>query len=122
MVEKRLMVLADFPEERWPSMDLCAEMLVRHLTAEQDQHFRVCRWCPPFRHRLDRLPILKKRAFNADRLINRFWDYPRALRARVGCFDLFHIADHSYSQLALALPPGRTGVFCYDLDAFRCLL
>src|SRR5262249_2412210 len=34
-------------------------------------------------------------------------------------FDLFHVADHTYSQLALVLPRGRTGVYCHDLDAFE---
>ena len=42
--------------------------------------------------------------------------------APAGEFDLFHIADHSYSQLVHVLPPDRTGVFCHDLDTFRCLL
>src|SRR5262249_58441189 len=61
---------------------------------------------------------------NADRLLNRFWDYPRLLGrlARRGGFDLFHLVDHSYAQLVLALPPGRVVVTCHDLDAFRCLL
>jgi glycosyltransferase involved in cell wall biosynthesis len=30
--------------------------------------------------------------------------------------------DHSYAQLVHVLPPERTGVFCHDLDTFRCLL
>src|SRR5262249_25372832 len=37
-------------------------------------------------------------------------------------FDLFHVADHSYSQLLHALPSERTGVFCHDLDAYASLL
>src|SRR5205823_1258570 len=36
--------------------------------------------------------------------------------------DLFHVVDHSYAQLVHTLPPERTGVYCHDLDAFRCLL
>ncbi|HEY2158802.1 MAG TPA: glycosyltransferase, partial [Isosphaeraceae bacterium] len=51
-------------------------------------------------------------------------DYPRHLRrlARRDPFDVYHIIDHSYAQLALALPPGRAVVTCHDLDAFRCLI
>ena len=61
-------------------------------------------------------------AFNADRLLNRLWDYPRRLRRRAVEFDLFHVCDHSYAQLVHALPAGRVGVYCHDLDAFRSLL
>ena len=39
-----------------------------------------------------------------------------------GDFDLFHVVDHTYAQLVHALPADRTGVYCHDLDAFRCLL
>jgi glycosyltransferase involved in cell wall biosynthesis len=39
-----------------------------------------------------------------------------------GAFDLFHLCDHSYSHLVHGLPADRTGVFCHDLDTFRCLL
>jgi glycosyltransferase involved in cell wall biosynthesis len=34
----------------------------------------------------------------------------------------FHLVDHSYSHLLHYLPKDRTGVYCHDLDAFRCLL
>src|SRR5205823_211201 len=33
----------------------------------------------------------------------------------------YHVADHSYAHLARALPAGRTGVYCHDVDAFRSL-
>src|SRR5262249_48681405 len=36
--------------------------------------------------------------------------------------DLFHVVDHSYAQLLHGLPAERSGVFCHDLDTFRCLL
>ena len=74
--------------------------------------------------RFGRLPWLGRgrAAFNADRLLNRLWHYPRWLRGRTADFDLFHVCDHSYAQLVHVLPTGRTGVFCHDLDAFRCLL
>jgi glycosyltransferase involved in cell wall biosynthesis len=124
-------VLCDFPEEGWHSMDLCGEMLLRELHELRHgfqglhlgQGVRAERVCPPFRRCCGRLPVLGRRrtAFNADRLLNRFWTFPRHLRARLGDFDLFHVCDHSYAHLAHALPAGQTGVYCHDLDAFRCL-
>jgi glycosyltransferase involved in cell wall biosynthesis len=118
----RLALLADFPEEGWPSMDLAAEMLLRE--ARLAERFRVERVCPPFRRCLTRIPWLGRRGatVNADRLLNRFWDFPRHLRRRRDEFDLFHLCDHSYSQLALEVPAEQVGVFCHDLDTFRCLL
>ncbi len=59
---------------------------------------------------------------NLDRLANRFFDYPRHLRDLRSNVDLFHIVDHSYSQLVHSLPAERTVVTCHDLDTFRCLL
>jgi glycosyltransferase involved in cell wall biosynthesis len=65
---------------------------------------------------------MKRIGFNADRLVNRFITYPSHLRTIRNEFDCFHIVDHSYAQLVRALPAERTGVFCHDLDAFRCLI
>jgi glycosyltransferase involved in cell wall biosynthesis len=120
----RLAILCDYPEEGWPSMDLCAEMLCRQLSAEHSASVRAIRICPNFRRRARALPLVGKRkaALNLDRLLNRFWDYPRYLRRRVGEYDCFHLCDHSYAQLVHELPRQRTGVQCHDLDAFRCLL
>jgi glycosyltransferase involved in cell wall biosynthesis len=120
----RLGVAADFAEEGWPSMDVCAEMLLAHAGPASAGRLRAERLGPPFRRRLGRLPGLGRRAgaLNTDRLLNRLWDYPRHLRRRAHAFDLFHVVDHSYSQLGHVLPPGAAGVFCHDLDTFRCLL
>jgi len=120
----RLAVVCDFREEGWPSMDLVAEMLLAELHSGGAGPVRAERVCPPFRRRFGALPLLGRRrlAFNADRLLNRFWDYPRHLRRRRHEFDLFHLCDHSYAQLLGELPPGSAGVFCHDLDTFRCLL
>ena len=121
----RLAVLFDYPEEHWASMDHCAEMLLENLQAHHADQVEAQRVCPPFRRVLERVPVLGRSgaAYNADRLLNRFRCYPAYVRRRVaGEFDLFHIADHSYAALALELPPERTGVFCHDLDAFRCIL
>ncbi len=118
----RLALLPDFREENWPSMDLCADMLRDRLETESDTE--VSCLCPEFRRRLGAIRVLGRRgwAINADRFLNRHWDYPRYLREKLTGYDAFHICDHSYAQLALGLPADRTGVFCYDLDAFRSLL
>ncbi len=116
-------MLTDFPEEGWPSMDLCGEMLLRHLPREGPFAVEATRLCPPFRRLANRLPVVGRRhaAFNADRLLNRFILFPRFARRAVKRFDLFHVADHTYAQLVHALPAARTGVYCHDVDAFRCL-
>ena len=45
------------------------------------------------------------------------------MRSRVASeYELFHIVDHSYSQLVHRLPAGRTIVTCHDLDTFRSVL
>lgn len=119
-----LAVIADFEEEAWPSMDLCAEMLLAYLSKDHISSVRAIRICPKFRSRAGVVPIIgnRKEARNLDRLLNRFWDYPHYLRRHSGAFDFFHVCDHSYSQLVHELPSQHTGVFCHDQDAFRCLL
>lgn len=122
----RVAVVCDYPEEGWPSMDLTGEMILAHLASGHPGAIAAARVCPPFRHRLGRLPVVGRLgpARNVDRLLNRMHDYPRALGqiARRGDFDIYHLADHSYAQLVHALPPGRAVVTCHDLDTFRCLL
>jgi glycosyltransferase involved in cell wall biosynthesis len=122
----RVALVCDLVEEGWPSMDLFGDMILTHLRGEHAGRVAATRICPPFRRRLTRWPLVRRhrQARNADRLLNRFWDYPRALSrlVRQGGFDLFHIVDHSYSQLVHVLPAGRTVVTCHDVDTFRCLL
>ena len=103
---------------------LIVEMLCRHLTNDYSAELKVEQLCSPYRRRATILPFLGKKrvSINADRLANRMWDYPRYLRGRRDQFDLFHVADHSYSQLVHVLPADRTGIYCHDLDTFRCLL
>ncbi len=126
MTRARVAVVCDYPEEGWPSMDLVGEMIFSHLSRGHGRSFDVGLVRPPFRRRATRLPVVGRGrgAANADRLLNRFYDYPRVLRraARRGEFDLYHLADHSYAQLVHELPPGRAVVTCHDLDTFRCLL
>lgn len=117
----QLCILPDFTEESWPSMDLCADMLMASLPSA-DPQFLVRRFSPRFRRRFGRLPGMGRRGANADRFLNRLWDYPRQARHIASQFDLFHLVDHSYSQLIHELPSGRAGVYCHDLDTFRCLL
>ena len=120
MSPPRIAVLMDYAAEGWPSMDLCGEMLAEQL--EQRSDVEVERVQPEFRTRAGILLGEHKLGKNTDRVFNRYYDYPRALRQVVGRCDYFHVVDHSYSQLALTTPPERTGVFCHDLDTFRCLL
>ncbi len=119
----RLAVLFDFPEEGWPSMDLTAGMLAEAVPRVAPDVAAV-RVLPPFVRLFGRLPLAgrTRAAFNADRLWNRMLRYPRHAGRLAGDFDAFHVTDHSYAQLVHALPARRTGVFCHDLDAFRCLL
>ncbi len=120
----RVAVISDFVEERWPSMDLVAEMLSDHLAREHAQSFEVelvrPRFIWPSSGRNRR--ITKNRWFAAARLFNRFAVYPRWIVRNRARFDIFHIADHSYSHLIHHLPPDRCIVTCHDLDTFKCLL
>jgi glycosyltransferase involved in cell wall biosynthesis len=120
----RIGLICDFVEENWPSMDLVADMVFEHLEREHASTLEVTRICPPLRRRLGLLPgIGASPVFqNADRLFNRFVDYRRSLKHRAKEFDLFHLVDHSYSQLIHNLPAGRSVVTCHDLDTFRCVL
>ena len=104
-------------------MDLCGDMLLDHLPRDGPLRIEAARLCPPFRRLATRVPVVGRRhaAFNADRLLNRFVHFPQCACHAIQRFDLFHVADHSYGQLVHALPAGRTGVYCHDVDAFRCL-
>jgi glycosyltransferase involved in cell wall biosynthesis len=117
----RLAVLCDFREERWLSMDLVGDMIVKHLVAEHAGEYEVTKVQPRF----VRLPLYARDSWavrTAERFFNRFFLYPMWLRRNRSRFDLFHIVDHSYSHLALEVPAGRATITCHDLDAFRCLI
>lgn len=73
--------------------------------------------------RFERLPCAgrHRRAVRADRLLNRFGDFPgRLLRSRKR-FDLFHLTEHTDGQLSHVLPAEGTIVTCHDLEGFRCV-
>jgi glycosyltransferase involved in cell wall biosynthesis len=115
----RVAVIADYVEERWPSMDLVADMLMAHLQAEHRGRVEPTLVRPRMPRRLGRL-LGRARAF--DRVLARFVDYPRTIAALRGRFDVYHVVDHSYAHLVHGLPPARTLVTCHDLDAFRSVL
>ena len=114
-------VICDLVEENWPSMDLVGQMLLDHLQQNHAGDLQAVRLCPPMVRRYSALPFSSRnrKAYNLDRLVNRFWMYPRWLRRRVDDFEIFHLVDHSYSQLIHELPAERTLVTCHDLEAFR---
>lgn len=126
----RVGVVCDLAEERWPSMDLVAEMLIERLPVvgqafkPADGGVEAVLLQAPYRRRAAALPLVGRlrAAFTFDRFTNRLIDYPRWLRARRDGFDIFHLADHSYSHLVHELPADRTVVTCHDLDTFRSVL
>jgi glycosyltransferase involved in cell wall biosynthesis len=119
----RVAVICDYREEKWPSMDLNGDMLCNELAKNHALEVVVTQLLPPFQRRFMRVPLLRQPlAWNADRVMNRFIDYPRQLRRQLSKHDLFHLVDHSYSQLIHHLPSERTIVTCHDLDTFQCLL
>lgn len=124
----RLELLRDFIEEGWASMELVSEMLSRTLREEFADEVSVSVCQPAFKARFGRLvpsrrTALSRLAFNADRLLNRHVDYPRHLRRRGRLLqDAVHVCDHSYAQLILSVASRCTGVYCHDVDAFRCLI
>jgi glycosyltransferase involved in cell wall biosynthesis len=120
----RLALICDYREEQWPSMDLVAEMLEAQLMRRHADEVAVTALRAPYRRLFGGLARAGAAgaARNADRLLNRMLTYPRWLRGRRTSFDVFHVCDHSYSQVVHALPAERTGVFCHDLDTFRSIL
>ena len=119
----RVAVVCDFLEDRWYSMDLVADMLLSNLSARYSPAYSATRVRPAMKLRFGAVPVLGGRdiARKADQAVNRFFEYPRCLRAKRKEFDIFHIVDHSYGQLVHELPAERTLLSCHDLDAFRCL-
>ncbi|MGH8011180.1 MAG: glycosyltransferase family 4 protein [Candidatus Binataceae bacterium] len=120
----RVAIVCDFLEENWPSMDLVANMLFQALTNGHSHEFAFECIRPSFKRRFMRVPRMRNRrgAYNADRVLNRFFDYPRVIRRRLIDFDLFHVVDHSYAHLVQNVPQGKAVVTCHDLDAFSPLL
>ena len=110
-------VLHDMVEEGWPSMDQMGHLLTTRLPA-----LAPGLSVTPVHHRMfgvTSAPGLGRvrPLFLADRILNRMALYPGRVRYSVrGRFDVYHVVDHSYAQLVLALPPQRTIVSCHDID------
>lgn len=94
-------------------MELVATQLYAGLESQWKETFECSLLRPSFQKRFGFLPSM------ADRLANRFWNYPQHLKNNSKGFDLYHIADHSYAHLVHELPNERCGVYCHDIDAFR---
>jgi glycosyltransferase involved in cell wall biosynthesis len=115
----RVCLVSDMVEERWPSMDLVAEMLLEFLPRAD----------PSIQVEIFRRPLARKLSSargtsplsTLDRLLGRHVDYPRAL-ARHPSADVYHIVDHTYAASVTVLPAGRVVVTCHDLDSFTPLL
>ncbi|HEU4560700.1 MAG TPA: glycosyltransferase family 1 protein [Longimicrobium sp.] len=118
---RRVGIVADYLEERWPSMDLAAELTSLALERYAEDAFEPTLLRPSMPRLLRRFRE-SKGARNADRYIGRYVAYPRWLRKRARGFDLFHVIDQSYAHLVNVLPARRTVVTCHDLDAFRSLI
>ena len=83
----RLALLRDFVEENWPSMEIVAAAIATHLKQGHADEVNTTTILPAFRRRFSKLaPAGRGRlagpAFNADRLLNRFVDYPRGQTTR----------------------------------------
>jgi len=116
----RVCLVADMLEERWPSMDLFAEMLAYRLP-QAEPTIKVEMFRLGIKHRIGTIAGASV-DMTADRLIGRHFDYPRALRRRVECADIYHILDHTYAACVHSLRRSHTVVTCHDLDAFDVLM
>lgn len=120
---KRVGIVADYLEERWPSMDLAAELTSLAIARHGEGVFHPAILRPKLPRVLrGRLSIREHGARNFDRYLGRYLSYPRWLKPRARGFELFHVIDQSYAHLVHALPAARTIVTCHDLDAFRSLI
>src|SRR5579864_2839719 len=78
----RLALVCDYLEEGWPSMDLFGDMLATCYVAGHAPDIAAEQLRPPFHPRFSRLPFsgYKRSFLNADRLLNRHFDYGRWLK------------------------------------------
>lgn len=112
----RMEVVADFRDERWPSMDLAAEMLVESARLLPGVE------CTLTRPRMWRASPSPQPASAFERAFGRYLQYPLELLRHERRGRCFHVADHSYAHLLHTLPARRSGVYCHDIDAFRAIL
>ncbi len=122
MTHLRVAFVCDYAEEGWPSMDLVGTMLPAAVAEAGGSAADVARLQPAGKSRLRRVAGEHWPGPIGDRLINRYVDYPRWLRANASTDGVFHVLDHTYGHLVDALPAHKTVVTCHDLDAFRCVI
>lgn len=120
-------VVTDFPEERWESMDLVAEMTLTHLRQGPYEHILADVITPPYRKFFQSVFAHKKWAWNLDRLINRRIILRQGvLRSlKIKHYDVIYIVDHSYAHLVNIIkkefPEIPVVIMCHDLDAVSVL-
>lgn len=117
-------IVADFPEERWESMDLVAEMVSAEFSGRPEAGIVPVPLTPPYRPIFGRYSG-KRLAWNLDRLINRRWTLPRGIRQAIRreLPDAVFVVDHSYAHVVPVIRSEGVPVvvMCHDLDAFRDL-
>ena len=114
-------IVADLLEERWPSMDLMADMLMEHAAGDGSS-INPTLVRPAFAAKLPAWARGRgQQTPTIERIAHRFWSYPRWLE-KYPTADVYHIVDHSYAHLADSVLPGRAVITCHDIDAFRSLL
>jgi len=119
---KRVGIVADFLEERWPSMDLAAELTALAIDRHAEE-FEAAILRPTLPRVLHgRFGKTKESAPSVDRYVGRYFAYPRWLRQRAASYRLLHVIDHSYAHLVDHAAGRPVVVTCHDLDAFRSLV
>jgi glycosyltransferase involved in cell wall biosynthesis len=121
---RRVGIVADFLEERWPSMDLAAELTALAVERDAGGGFAPTILRPRMPRVLNgRFGRAKRDAApSVDRYLGRYVAYPRWLRPRAGEFRLLHVIDQSYAHLVDHAAGRPVVVTCHDLDVFRSLL
>ena len=123
----RLAVVADFPEERWESMDLVAEMILSSLNQRPDLKIQANVITPDYCRLVEKVFGKKRWAWNIDRLMNRRVVLRHGLlrKLRKHSFDAIFVVDHSYAHVICTMknryPAIPVVVMCHDLDAFQAL-
>jgi glycosyltransferase involved in cell wall biosynthesis len=121
---RRVGIVADFLEERWPSMDLAAELTALAVERDAGGGFAPTILRPRMPRVLHgRFGRAKQDAApSVDRYLGRYVAYPRWLRRRAAGFRLLHVVDQSYAHLVDHAAGRPVVVTCHDLDVFRSLV
>ena len=104
----KVTIFRDIKEENWPSMELYADQLIRHLQREFSDEVAIKPVSVgPF------FSMMKGRFLTASVYATRATKYPVVASLNQG--DVNHIIDHTYAQLANFVDRRRTVVTCHDL-------